>query len=369
MARAAAAAAAILTAGPTVLLQGCGGGGGGGGGPTTTTAVTTTTVTTTTYHPRTPPMSTEAAVSYLNTMYTSFDPDDDSTDLGLTVSMAANDTSFFGNMFCSEWGDRPGGRTGCSQGRTDCRMSASLLSHRWMIDATTKVPTVGLSRLVGYVFNQTMVESKWARCSFIWDGATNNRYNRGCGDGAPGDKCDSNGEAFYNICPSTKKTCTEKDEEVQRALCKPWGGAEVPETHDGHVQCIFPGAAIDYRKQEGYKPGKDFTREMAKKRIALNNGKDKEGPNIEKWNEVVLDDTLLIEDLWWDPAVAIPAFIYTKSKLPESRQHAQQMRDEFCEYYHVDKIPLVEVDDLQYNEKGPFTAPTDELPQHSEVHF
>merc|ERR1712014_5884 len=105
-----------------------------------------------------------------------------------------------------------------------------------------------------------MVESKWTKCSYIWDGASANRYNRGCGDGAPTNSCEEgSGSAWWNICPSTHKTCSAKDIEVRRSLCNVAGGwMPVPPTHDGHAQCVFPGVALDYHEQSDYAPGQDF---------------------------------------------------------------------------------------------------------------
>merc|ERR1719328_605296 len=117
--------------------------------------------------------------------------------------------------------NNPKRNTTCSNGMADCRMSASLINHKMMLSSTTGKISIGLSRSTGYIFNQTLVESTLARCAYIWDGATNNRYNIGCGDGCPGNDCSKGSmSAFFNICPSTGKTCTADDNEVKRAFCK-----------------------------------------------------------------------------------------------------------------------------------------------------
>jgi len=341
----------------TLLLQGC----GGGGGKTTTT---TTTTGTTTMHARTKPMSSAAAAKYLNDLFLGFNETNKSSPLGVTISMAAQPNTFFGNIFCSSF-PNPHGATKCFQGQADCRLSASLYSHAWLYDSKTKKTLMGLGRSVGYAFNQSMVESRWAKCSYVWDGASGNRYNRGCGDGAQSLTCDKSVfPAYYDICPSTKKTCTASDDEVKRGLCKQYGGVhDVPPTHgcSDCYQCVFPGPALDYHEQDNFEPGVDSTRDMANFRVKYNGGHDTEGPNVEKWNEVVLDELLLLPDMWYDPATVLTAFLYTKSQLPISLQNAQAMQREFCDYYKVKDIPIVMVDDSADHETGPFQAqPTDD---------
>merc|ERR1712046_569702 len=94
--------------------------------------------------------------------------------------------------------------------------------------------------------------------------------------------------------------------------------------------------------------------------VKFNNGSDRFGPTIEKWNEVVIDETLMLPEIWNDPALVIPAFVYAKSKMPISKDDARRMRDEFCAFNKVASIPLVEIDDTQYRADGPFTLPSDE---------
>jgi len=333
-------------------LQGC------GGGTTTTTTTTTTTAT----PKRSKPMSSAEAAAYLNELFLGFDETNKTSPLGVTISMAAQPATFFGNIFCSDFASNPLGKTKCHEGQADCRLSASLYSHKWFYHPDSNKTMLGLGRSTGFAFNQSMVEKKWAKCSYIWDGASGNKYNNGCGDGAPGHNCDKDsGSAFYNICPSTGKTCTGKDIEVTRAKCQPYGGEHpVPPTHGGQPQCFFPGPALDYHQQSDFTPGEDKMRDMAVDRVKYNGGKDTEGPNIEKWNEVVLDEHLLLPDMWYDPAPVLVAFLYTASQKPISLKNAQAMRDEFGDFYGVKDIPLVEVDDNGDKESGPFKATTED---------
>lgn len=347
-----------LGSGMTMLLQGC----GGGGGKTTTT---TTTTTTTSMHARTKPLSSADAAKYLNELYLGFDAKDNTSLLGVTASMAADVNSFFGNIFCSQFADRPGGRSKCFKGQADCRLSASLYSHAWGYDPKTKKTLMGLSRQIGYAFNQSMVESRWAKCSYIWDGASMNKYNRGCGEGAPGATCEEDVySAYRDICKSTNKICTASDPEVKLAACKqyPGGRDPVPLAHDKGAQCYFPGPSLNYHDQNSFEPNKDDVknmRDMATLRVQYNEGKDTQGvSNYVAWNEVVLDELLLLPDMWYDPAPVLTAFLYTKGGLPISKNLATQVRDDFCKFYKISDIPLVMVDDTADSQTGIFLADT-----------
>jgi len=289
----------------------------------------------------------------LNKAYMGYDENDESSPLGVTVSMAANPSTYWGNVFCS-LENNPNGNTTCYNGMADCKMSASLINHKMMISSTSGKINIGLSRATGYVFNQTMVESTWAKCAYIWDGASNNRYNNGCGDGAPGNDCSGKGSAFDDICPSTGRTCTGDDDEVKRAFCRgiEGGTVPIPTTHDGHVQCLFPGPAIDYHGQDGWTPKtQSYLRDMAKWRTKFSNGKDASGPNIEKWNEIDLDERLL-------PKEAIVAFVYIKSRAPIAVYEVNDMQAEYEQDSGV-TVPVIGIDDetVIAGSKGPFFTP------------
>jgi len=293
-------------------------------------------------------------VDQLNQAYMGFDETDSTSPLGVTISMAANPSTYWGNVFCSMM-NNPNGNTTCFNGMSDCKMSASLINHKMMLSATTGKINVGLSRATGYIFNQTLVESKYAKCAYIWDGASNNKYNQGCGDGAPGNDCSDKGTAYYNICPSTGKVCTADDDEVKRNFCKTAGGdIAIPTTHDGHVQCAFPGPAINYHGQDGWTPSTtSYLRDMANWRAKFSSGKDASGPNIEKWNEIDLDERLV-------PKEAIIAFVYVKSRAPIANYEVNDMQAEYEEDSGV-TVPIVGIDDELVIEgsKGPFFAPGD----------
>lgn len=297
----------------------------------------------------------QALADALNKAYMGFDESDDTSPLGVTISMAANPSTYWGNVFCSLI-NNPGGNTTCYQGMADCKLSASLINHKMMISSTTGKINVGLSRATGYIYNQSMVESTYAKCAYIWDGASNNKYNQGCGDGAPGNSCDDTGSAFHDICPSTGRTCTGDDDEVKRAFCEgvPGGTIAIPRTHDGHVQCLFPGPAIDYHGQDlsTWTPRTvSYLRMMANNRAKFSSGKDASGPNIEKWNEVDLDERLLTKN-------SIVAFVYVKSRAPIAVYEVNDMQAEYEEDSGV-TVPIIAIDDetVIAGGKGPFFAP------------
>jgi len=280
--------------------------------------------------------------------------------------MAAQVTGFFANIYCSKFYNPTfNALGGCFKVQADCRMSTSVMSHLWMIDPKTKQIASFGQRRVGYVFNQTMVESKWGKCSYIWDGASFRLYNRGCGDGAPADTCDKDADSAYNNqCGKggSKHTCTPADDEVQRAICQGSGGSRaIPPTHGGNAECVFPGPAFAYNGENDFTPGKNYMRMMAKQRVKYNYGGDSEGNNSLKNNEVVLDEELLMHDIWENPITAIPAILYTESNNDAglNREYAKKVRDDLCNHFGCTQnggglIPLVKIDDTKYQPSGPF---------------
>jgi len=287
-----------------------------------------------------------------------FDENDDKSPLGVTISLLNNFKDFNENLFCA-----PLMGTKCFKGEADCRMSATLYNHKIVLQAA--LPNrikLGLDRPVGIVLDQTKVETRFGKCAYIFDGASFTGYNSGCGDGAPSQVCGSGKSAFDNICPSTGKICTADDDEVHRKMCKPDGPAAVPGT-GADRQCYFSLPALDWPRTG--KP--NHLRDMAKARAARQTGSDVHGHLIEEWNEVVMDDHLMIPELRKDAASVITAFIYKKSCHGGwCKGWVTDMRAKFAKEYKidVDTIPIVGVDDtIDFSTKGgPFFAPeADEL--------
>merc|ERR1711865_868066 len=76
-----------------------------------------------------------------------------------------------------------------------------------------------------------------------------------------------------------------------------------------------------------------------------------------KWNEIVLDQLLLLPDMQQDPARAVPAFLYTQKMGDVAKKAAESARDEYCKYNKVAPIPVVMVDNVHVCPNGPFAAP------------
>lgn len=337
-------AVVIGVAGISIGLQGCGGGGGGGPTPAPSPPAPPPTP------PRTPGLSGADAAKWMNDLYYGYDESDSSSPMGLTINLPSATRSFYGNIFCAPYDNPVQGHTKCSGGRCDCRFSAAMYNYGMLVsEGGTFMDSIG--RRVGIVFNQTLVQTKWTRCSYAWDGATNNKYNVGCGNGAPGSDCAVDGTAFQNICPSSGKLCTASDPESKLGVCKQFGGTTfgLPAQHSGVFQCSVPGPAINFHDQDGWTPepsALDNLRGMVKWRLANQDGKDGSPPElkIKMWNEIVLDTRLLMPDVWNDPAIAIPAITYWKGD-KNARADAKAMRDEYCKINKLDaKIPLIAID-------------------------
>jgi len=261
----------------------------------------------------------------MNSLYMGFDPRDDSSPLGVTISMQ-NEWA----IYCSEVG------VGCYQGHADCRFSASLYNHNMMLDRKSHGIKITMSRVAGIVFNQTEVEKSIGKCSYMFDGASFNRYNGACGCGATSFECDNPHSAFGNICPSTGKTCKVEDQEVAQCSCE-----VMPEPNRSDVtQCYWSGAGMDRHRVQ---PHADQTRKMVKARLRHQDGSDS-SDRLEYWNEVVVDEHLMLERLRADPVPVIPAFVYLKGN-SAGIKFARKMRDDYALEFSVRaEIPLVALD-------------------------
>jgi hypothetical protein len=234
-------------------------------------------------------------------------------------------------------------------------MSATLYNHKIVLQAG--MPNrikLGLDRPVGFVIDQTKVETRFGKCAYIFDGASFSGYNSGCGDMASSQDCASDKAAFHNICPSTGQICTADDVEVRGKMCKPDGPAPMP-NKGTDSQCYFSLPALDAPRS-----GKaNHLREMAKARAARQVGSDAMGPLIEQWNEVIIDEQMMIQDLRNDVSSVITAFIYKKSH-PYGKGWVTGLREKFSQEYNIDidQIPIVGVDDTVdfTTTGGPFFA-------------
>lgn len=308
------------------------------------------------------------------------------------MSFAGKPSSFYKNIYCSHPGINPVQTTGCWDGLADCRLSCSIYGHKMIVEENSMMIWPALQRTNAYAFNQTMVEKRWAKCSFLWDGTTNQKYFRGCGTGAPGCCEEGCGAAFYNICPSTGKPCTWEDAEIKAGACKQFGGKyETPLSEHLGFQCFYPGPAIEYHEQvpaEEWKWSGDAStgtlRQMLQDRVKYNckdeangiPGKNSQGWNLRKHNEVVLDELLLLPDLMKDPAVVIPAVLYTKKGGAQAKKFAEEMSAEIGKVTGLDKefpgksIPAIAIHNMypyinpfyvEPNEPAPAPSPMPEI--------
>jgi len=76
-------------------------------------------------------------------------------------------------------------------------------------------------------------------------------------------------------------------------------------------------------------------------------------------NEVIIDERELIPAIWRDPALVIPAFIYTQSRGDQGgRASAEKMSERFSEQYQVGRVPVVGLNDVtSFMPNGPFFVP------------
>lgn len=270
-------------------------------------------------------------------MYKGFVPQNHSSPLGVTISMQ-NEWA----IYCSEIG------ASCYQGHADCRFSASLYNHKMMLDRKSNGIKITMSRVAGIVFNQTLVQNTIGKCSYMFDGASFNRYNGACGCVARSVDCHNPSSAFGNVCPSTGKVCIVEDKEVAKCSCEVMhepNRSDVP-------QCYWKGAGID---RDHVQADVDQTRQMVQARLRHQDGSDS-NDRLEYWNEVVIDEHLLLEQFRVDPVPVIPAFVYVKGN-PAGIAYARKMRNDYVQQYSVSaEIPLIAIDPhVDVNESdGPF---------------
>lgn len=140
------------------------------------------------------------------------------------------------------------------------------------------------------------------------------------------------------------------------SLCKPYGPVKIPPAGDQGYQCFYSGPALNYPKQD--QP--NHLREMVAQRFSneLSTG------DYKTHNEVILDERLLIPALFHDPALVIPAFVYSLAQEDRGgRKQAENMRDKFCKTYGVGKIPVIGINDVSdFRPNGPFFVPQDPSP-------
>lgn len=284
-----------------------------------------------------------ALAQWMNEMYTGYDPDDATSPLGVTIQMH-QDFEFY----CGE---------ACFNGNADCRVSASIYNHRVMVmrESNTIAITTVNSAGSGMFFNQTAIETKLAKCSFQFDGATFNRLNQGCGCGAGGRQdCTDPMCAYNNVDPESNEQATGSSPHVSRCSCEDSRHFDATKTTD--EQCYWKGPAF-------YMPdgtSEDGTRKMLAQRVANSDGEEVLGGAMvrvknEFWNEVVIDGNVLLQELQRDAARTIPAMIYQKGSAA-ARANAEAMAETMALRYHLAApVPVIAFDkDKDVRTGGPF---------------
>jgi hypothetical protein len=258
-------------------------------------------------------------------------------------------------------------------------MSGAVLNHKVMVqrhqgqygNETHVVPL--MNRPIGYVFNQSLVENYFGKCTYLFDGAASFNVNQGCGASAPPpNSCDSERAAFHDMCTSddgkTFHHCIATDPEVvsRKCTCESCdvpNGVHPPQFKTDET-CYYemPALIVPYDEPESFIPsGTNHLRDAMKQRVLS----DEQTNQNQEWNEVIIDNRLLIPQIKSDPTHTIVAFFYVSggSVSDEVAQlMATTMRDQFQQAYGVNgvgDIPVVELDarnDFRMS-GGPFKLP------------
>lgn len=310
--------------------------------------------------PHTGTLSEEArTVDELNAQFLAFDESDPTSATGVTIRM----TDDF-SMWCG---------TPCNDGQADCRVSASVYNHRVMLMHDTNNIAVTMGRDAGIIFNQTAVETVFGKCSYMYDGATFHRVNRGCGcssqqaycgnHGSPFDSedCDwgGNPREWNTVVEGSCHPNTVTSPDVAQCACDNTVDPRDPvveRTTD--LQCFWQGAAIN--GTGATLPSK--LRDMLLQRIEHQGGTEDVGEasiryTQEYWNEIVLDAEVLTNALTTDPRSAVAAFVYIRGHGP-GRVKANAMSQKAAEDYGGPPIPVIEMDPaVDGSCNGPFRVP------------
>merc|ERR1711865_1094282 len=179
-----------------------------------------------------------------------------------------------------------------------------------------------MGRTVGVIFNQTLTENYFGKCTYLLDGAASYNVNYGCGDSAPGPaSCDNPNSAFYNKCTTDRGAsyhdCSATDPAITSRMCKgPDYGTITPPQFKSAATCFYEMPALLVPRA--------------------------------------------------DPTHTILAFVYldgTSTSARDAKGYATRMRDQFQEAYGVQgvsDIPVIELDARNdfTQSGGPFKLPS-----------
>lgn len=310
------------------------------------------------FGPREPYATCADAVSGLNVMYRGYDENNAESPSGITISWINTPGSqqpWLSNLFCA-----PVLGTQCFQGRSDCALSSLIINHKIMIDTEKHAPLSYSGYPVGYILDQEAVETHIGKCVYAFDGASNNRYNRKCGNGASND-CNNPRAAFYNVCGQDMHTCRREDREVNAVMCscdEDWCSSDPsqygnfnPPNERASGQCFWemPALIADDVTTTNH------LRDMLRHRLGRQEANNWDAEFCRENNELVIDVELMLAAIADDPARVIRAFVYVDGY----KERAETMRDGFHDHFNMGdrpRIPVIKLDHEQdfRSSGGPF---------------
>jgi len=273
-------------------------------------------------------LSSAEIAAIMNKDYHGYNPDDpNSTVKGVTIRQTLE-----WKIYC---------HMPCFGGQPDCRVSAMMFNSKMMVKRTSGKIAWDFGKPVGWYFNQTLVDTKYGKCSFAWDGGTQGKFNMGCGfnPGIMGCLPETNRSPFYDLDPATGYTqkVTGASKVVAGIACESKPQSAWPTTWGHGPDCFWKGAAY-------YPPSGlilDNTKQMLDWRTKHQDYRDKLRDNLETWNEIVIDGEQLLDALKQNAAEAIPAMVYTSAS---GRAMAMDVAQKMAKEYNLAQpIPLVRV--------------------------
>lgn len=223
---------------------------------------------------------------------------------------------------------------GCHSGWADCRVSGSVYNPTQIVDPDGTIAwhftgTASDGDFLGYWVNQTLIRQSLGKCSFSYDGGTDNKYNMGCGKHAT---CSSNSCDDYTCAYAARDPDTDYTTYVngESSYVKEGVSPDCPITD----LCGWKGPS--FYKETGYVEDEMFE---AFKARANNQGAR------EQWNELILDGELLKQHLHQNPAGTIPAIVYASTFPGDGRAAATNMAKELQdEWGMAEQVPVIKVD-------------------------
>lgn len=260
-------------------------------------------------------MSGDAAAKYLNNIYYGKGEKAETA-----VYITYQDTWYF-----------PCGK-GCYQGKPDCFMSYAAYNNK------ISLKTVGQeqhfkpysNRQMGWILNSSALEESYGKCAYVFDGTTENRLYGGCGGPAKSiGKCQAN-SAYNNMCGKHK--CTSTDQDVLSAYCKNIPEAQRPKKK-ADSPCYWKLPAFDNQSNEL----KDWYQE----RLEVQKNSE---TNLEEWNEIAVDLSVVKKDMMKNAAKVIVAFVYNDASGKEIIAKQRNIMQEKWQFKPGNDIPLIKID-------------------------